>query len=599
VREVTVNHIDGSTEAARFRLLYDLGCAFASRLQLDDVVDVVIVKCREVLGAEAASILLLDAERNELYFPYTAEVDPEVAARLREIRFPADRGIAGAVVKSGEPVCVADVATDTRFYSGVDRRTGAHTRNLLCAPLRSQRGTIGVIEVMNRRGGTFSDDDLAFLDALAGTIAVAIENARMYAQLKEQVVVLERAVREHNELLALRRELDIARSIQQSIVPRRFPERPDVEIFADMLPAQEVGGDFYDFFFIDVERLGVVIGDVSGKGVPAALFMAVTRTLLRSTALSGASPAECLARVNALLIPENTEQLFVTIFYGILNVRTGALDYSNGGHNPPYLLRADGTVEMLARTAGTVLGMLEDVRFNGGTAALDHGDGLFLYTDGITEAMDPAGRLFTDSRLRSALARTKDATPERLIQSIIDEVQRYTDTAAQNDDVTALAVRIGTPQKPRHSSVEASVTITLRNDLAELEGVSDEVEAFGQTHQVPARAVFDVNLCLDEVLTNIISYAYDDGAAHEIIVRLSVNEGSPATQSSRELRIEIEDDGRAFNPLAVEQPELSGPAEERPIGGLGLRLVRKLMTGLEYRRSDGKNVLLMHRVVAQ
>jgi len=412
-------------------------------LQLDEVVAVVITKCREVLGAEAASILLFDPERNELYFPYTAEVDAAAAARLREFRFPADRGIAGAVLRDGEPLCVPDVLADTRFYSGVDRRTGAHTRNLLCAPLRSQRGTIGVIEVMNRRGGTFSTDDLAFLDALAGTIAVALENARMYSELKQQVAVLERAVREHNELLALRRELDIARSIQQAIVPRTFPERPDVMLFADMVPAQEVGGDFYDFFFVAPDRLGLVIGDVSGKGVPAALFMAVTRTLLRSTALTGLSPVECLRRVNALLIPENTEQFFVTVFYGVVDLASGVLHYGNGGHNPPYLLR-DGNVEALPRTAGTVLGMLEEVRFDPATTNLRPGDGLFLYTDGITEAMDPEGDLFTERRLQAALARATSEAPEPVVRSIVEEVRRYSDGAEQADDITAMAVRIGT-----------------------------------------------------------------------------------------------------------------------------------------------------------
>jgi sigma-B regulation protein RsbU (phosphoserine phosphatase) len=437
------NGVDASTEAARFRLLYDLGCAFSSRLQLDDVVAVVIAKCREVLGADAASILLHDVEHNQLYFPYTAELDPTVAARLREIRFPADHGIAGAVLRSGRPLHVPDVTTEARFYSGVDRRTGTVTRNLLCVPLRSQRGTIGVIEVMNRRGGgAFTADDLAFLDALAGTIAVALDNARMYAQLKEQVVTLERAVREHNELLALRRELDIARSIQQSIVPRAFPQRTDMALFADMLPAEEVGGDFYDFFFVDADHLGVVIGDVSGKGVPAALFMAVTRTLLRATALTGARPSECLLRVNSLLIQENTAEMFVTVFYGIVNLRAGTLEYSNGGHNPPYLLRAGGRVEAL-HTGGTVLGMLEDVRFDDRTVTLGPGDGVFLYTDGITEAMDVEGNLFADHRLQDLLADTKGASPEDVIRAVIDAVTCYSGAAEQSDDVTALAVRVG------------------------------------------------------------------------------------------------------------------------------------------------------------
>ncbi len=442
--EASANVAVGSTDTTRLRLLYDLGCAFAAQVELDDLVAVVITKCREVLDAEAAAILLLDPQRHELYFPYIADENAAVAARLRDLRFPADRGIAGSVLQSGKSVRIADATADARFYADVDRRTGLVTRNLLCCPLRSRQGTIGVIQVLNRRSDVgFSDDDLAFLDALAGSIAVAIDNAHMYAQLKEQVAVLKRAVHEHNELLALRRELDIARSIQQSIVPRAFPERTDLRIFADMVPAQEVGGDFYDFFFVDTDHLGVVIGDVSGKGIPAALFMAVTRTLLRSTALAGALPGECLRRVNALLIPENSAEMFVTVFYGILNLRTGTIEYSNGGHNPPYLRRQDGTVEALQRTGGVVLGMLEDVRFAAKTATLRPGDGIFLYTDGITEAMDATGNLFTDRRLQATLAQVKGGTPEDVIHSVVDAVKRYCDNAAQSDDLTALALRVG------------------------------------------------------------------------------------------------------------------------------------------------------------
>src|ERR1700687_2006495 len=290
-------------DGARLRLLYELGCAFAARVDLDDLSALIVAKCRDVLDAEAASILLLDAERNELYFPYVADEDPAVAARLLSLRFPADRGIAGAVIQGGRALRIDDVMADQRFYGGVDRHTGLVTRNILCAPLRSRQGTIGVIQVLNRRGGSFTDDDLDFLDALGGSVAVAIENARFYTQLRQQVAALEEAVHEHNQLVALRHELEIARDIQMSILPRTFPPFPartDFDLFAEMIPAREVGGDFYDFFLIDDERLGLVIGDVSGKGMPAALFMAVSRSLLKSTALKGLAPGEWLQHVNRL-----------------------------------------------------------------------------------------------------------------------------------------------------------------------------------------------------------------------------------------------------------------------------------------------------------
>jgi serine phosphatase RsbU (regulator of sigma subunit) len=423
------------------RLLYDLGCAFAGRAKLEDLVELVLEKCREVLTAESASILLHDAEREELYFPYVAEADAETEKELQELRIPADRGIAGAVLRSGRALKIDDTANDPRFFSGVDRRTGGVTRNLLCAPLRSHHGPIGVIQVRNHKRGGFNAADLAFLDALGGSVAVAIENARMYRQLTDQVEALERAVREHNELLSLRRELDIARDIQQSILPRSFPERPDVGVFAEMIPADEIGGDFYDFFFLDGDRIALLIGDVSGKGVPAALFMAMTRTLLRSAAALCTSPGECLKRVNELLIPDNKAEMFVTVFYGILDIPSGRLEYSNGGHNLPYMLRADGRVEALARTGGTVLGMLGGVDFRTQEAALGREESLLLFTDGVTEAMDVDGELFGEDGLEAVLAACSRRTPTEIVRSIRDAVERHAGIAVQSDDLTALVVR--------------------------------------------------------------------------------------------------------------------------------------------------------------
>ena len=428
----------------RLALLYELACAIAARIELNELNEFVVHKCRQVLDAEGASIQLLDPERGELFFSYVAELDPELSERLRALRFPADRGIAGAVLRSGRPLRVDDVTSDPRFYAGIDCQTGLTTRALLCAPLRTRQGTIGVIQVMNpRRGGAFTDDHLAFLEALAGSIAVAIENARMYAQLKQQFVALEEATRDRAQLLALRRELDIAHSIQQSILPRSFPCRPDLDLFAQMLPAREVGGDFYDFFPVDDTHLGVVVGDVSGKGVPAALFMAVSRTVLRSVALEGIPPAECLRRVNALLCLDNTSELFVTVFYGVLDTRTGELAYSNGGHNPPYVVRGGGRVEPLAGTGGVVLGVFDDLRYRETRVALSPGDWVFLYSDGVTEAMDAEGNLFSDFRLEAVLAAHGRATPEAVTRAVVDEVRRYAARVPQSDDITAMAVRYG------------------------------------------------------------------------------------------------------------------------------------------------------------
>lgn len=199
----------------RASLLYELGCAFAERIEIDELIPLVMAKCREALAAEGAAVLLLDAQRNELYFPYVADGDADAAAQLRELRFPADRGIAGAVLQSGQPMRVDDAASDPRFYGGVDRRTRLTTRALLSVPLTCRQGTLGVMQVLNPlSGGCFTDEDLAFLEALAGSVAVAIENARLYADLKAAAAVLEQRVADRTRELQ-EKNIELERTLTQ------------------------------------------------------------------------------------------------------------------------------------------------------------------------------------------------------------------------------------------------------------------------------------------------------------------------------------------------------------------------------------------------
>lgn len=256
--------------------------------------------------------------------------------------------------------------------------------------------------------------------------------------------MLTRAIESHEKLLGVQRDLSIATRIQQSILRRDFPpypDRADFSIFADMVPAKEVGGDFYDFFFIDNDRLAFVIGDVSGKGVPAAIFMAVCRTLLKAVAMQVINPGESLRRVNAMLIPESDDAMFVTVFYGILNTKTGEVQYSNGGHNSPYLIRSDGTTEQLKDVGGLFLGKLDDLEYDVQKITLQAGDTILLYTDGVTEAMDVGHNLYGDERLVVCLGKTNGASLEGLLQQVKEDIKSHTTGAQQSDDITMLAVR--------------------------------------------------------------------------------------------------------------------------------------------------------------
>ena len=280
---------------------------------------------------------------------------------------------------------------------------------------------------------------------------------RQHEELRESNATLERRVIERTEELRttmaererIGSELRIASDIQRSILPRTFPpfpDRGDFTIYATTIPATEMGGDFYDFFLLDENHLGLVMADVSGKGVPAAIFMAVSRSLIKATALKGGTPAECLTHVNHLLCPDNEAAMFVTVSYGILDTRTGGFVYSNAGHHLPHLIRQDGTLAVLPPTGGMALGVLEDAVFADQKVILHPEDGLFLYTDGVTEAMNGQGEFYMDPRLEHLLVKTHRQSPTEIIQATIDDVRAFAGDAPQADDITLLAIRF-TPHR--------------------------------------------------------------------------------------------------------------------------------------------------------
>ncbi len=260
----------------------------------------------------------------------------------------------------------------------------------------------------------------------------------------DQIRILKKANEEHEELVSLQHDLNIAAEIQHAILPKKFPpfpDRNDFDIHAFMVAAKSVGGDFYDFFMIDHDHIGLVIADVSDKGIPAAIYMAVSRTIIRAAAIKGLSPKECLEYSNQLLCKESVNQMFVTVFYGILNTRTGMFEYSNGGHNPPYVIGLDSTVRGLEKTGDIVLGAMEDVPYHQKSTQFQPGDALFLYTDGVTEAMNISYELYSESRLEAALKDASQHTPGEIIQQVSSSLEAFTLGAQQSDDITMMVVR--------------------------------------------------------------------------------------------------------------------------------------------------------------
>ena len=273
------------------------------------------------------------------------------------------------------------------------------------------------------------------MDDLALTIEKAIG----------QIDYVHASQKEHRQLESLQKDLALASEIQQYFLPSTFPPFPEdcdkLEIYASMEAAKDIGGDFYDFFRIDDDQIGLVIADVCGKGIPAALFMAVSQTILRTKAASNASAAECLTETNRLLADYSVEYMFVTTFYAIYNTKTGHVNYCNAGHNVPYVLRTDGTIEQLPKSSNMMVGAFKEATYQEDSLQLGHGDTLVMYTDGVTEAMNRSDKVFGNKRLEFLLGGLSGLSCQQIVETVKMGISCFVDGAEQSDDMTMLVLR--------------------------------------------------------------------------------------------------------------------------------------------------------------
>ena len=384
-------------------------------------------------------------------------------------------------------------------------------------------------------------------------------------------------------------ELNVAHDIQMSMLPLIFPPFPEHDefgIFATLSPAREVGGDFYDFYFLNENLICFTVGDVSGKGVPSALFMAVTKTLIKSRASSDFSPASIVTHINDELSRDNESCMFVTLYVAILDLRSGEMVVTNAGHNPPLIKRRGGTVEWLRHRHGPVVGAMPGIAYGQDSVQLERGDTVLLYTDGVTEADDGSGNLFGEERLERALADEGDLSLEPLLHALRSVVQGF-EGDEQADDITLLGIRY---MGRRSQGVSPELVISIPNDLGEITKVIDAFKAWGEKGQLPRSVVLPMCMALDEFLNNIISYAYKDDQHHAIQITFErVDDGVVIT---------IIDDGIPFNPFTSALPDTTASIEERDVGGLGIHLVKEMMDEVSYQRRVNQNVVKITKWIA-
>jgi serine phosphatase RsbU (regulator of sigma subunit) len=411
----------------RLELLYRLSQTFNSSLDLGEVLNRVMDEVISVMQAERGFVMLRD-EQGNLAFMAARGIDHST---INEPRFQVSLSIVESVAREGKPMMISDAQVDPRF-SMRQSVTILGLRSILCVPLLFQERILGIIFVDNRiQAGIFSQSDLELLTAIAANAAIAIENARLY-----QLAV---------EKGRLERELQMARQVQSSMLPSETPQVEGWEFAALWQPARQVAGDYYDFIPVGDGQLGLVIADVSDKGMPAALFMATTRSIIRASLDRAASVAEGIAHANRLLCAESANSMFVTLFCARLDPVTGEITYVNAGHNPPIYYQnrsqADmGQIMSLGRT-GMVLGLFEDTPYKEQKLRLKPGDFILFYTDGVTDALNSQEEAYGMDRLQKILIENRLAPAGKMVATLEDSIRSFTDLTAPFDDITVVMVK--------------------------------------------------------------------------------------------------------------------------------------------------------------
>ncbi|OOY50209.1 hypothetical protein BOV94_08230 [Solemya velum gill symbiont] len=531
-KELLADKIGGLGQA-HIEVLADMAQSFAESLDIDDTLRTALRKTMQYLDAEAGSVFLL-VDNDEILECRASEGPVDITG----LRLPAGQGIVGQTVQENDTLIIRDVSKSKSFNVAVDEDTGFQTRSILCAPLTVRGERLGALELINKQGsdGLFSDRDRSFLSALASSAALAMLNARMAADLVEQEKV--------------RKELD-------SLLPPMPPQ--DAPIHGLNIPARGVSGDLYLFFPLSNGRLFFALGDVSGKGIHAALFMAKTVSLIRALAKLEHSPGKLFARLNDEIRETASRGMFITLAAGTFDPASGKVCMTNAGHEPPLFRNIDG--EYVAYPADAPpLGILPDLVFEEVEIMLE-GGAFYLFTDGMTEGFDSEGQALGVAGVKAAIEQHQNLNPQARIQAMVEPL---TDTDTQlRDDITLLVVE--------HQPIQVLAKIEVSALPTNLKGLRDGLREVLVENEIDKALVEKLVLAVGEAVMNVVQHGFDGGGA----------EGRITLEVCKErdgLLFRLMDNAPSMDPAEVTPRDLD---DIRP-GGLGTHFIRELMDSVEF-----------------
>lgn len=426
------------------------------------------------------------------------------------------------------------------------------------------------------------NDSLAEITDGNLNVTVDVRSNAEFASLSDDINSTVNTLKEYIKEASARidKELEYAKQIQLSALPTNFPEHEDYVVFAEMIAAKEVGGDFYDFYKLNDETVAFLVADVSGKGIPAAMFMMTAKTIIKDLAENGLAVNDIFTKANEKLCENNESGMFVTVWMGMLNLVTGNLKYANAGHNPPLLLHENGEFEYLRTRAGFVLAGMEGVHYRINETTLSAGDRIFLYTDGVTEATDAESNLYGEDRLIDFMNKKRSVEAPRLLKALKENIDEFVGEAPQFDDITMLMLDY---KKSNADNMLEKVFPAKENALSDVLGFIEEtLEKIG----CPIKTKMALCIAIEEVFVNIARYAYGDSEGD---VKLSIC----LCEAENTVIFRISDKGVPFDPLKKPDPDITLSAEEREIGGLGIFIAKKTMDNVSYAYENGENILIM------
>ena len=407
-------------EAIRLMAIVEVGKLLNSTLDLDKVLNIILDTAIKNLDADRGTLYLIDREKNELWSKVLQ------GENLIDVRLPIGHGIAGHVAQTGKRVILKDVYKDERFNPEFDKKTGYRTKTMLCTPMKNRENQmIGVFQIINKKTDFFTLDDVHFLDTLSVDACIAIENARL--------------VQEALEKQKIEKELEVAATIQNMIIPKELPAIPGYQIAGKNDPSKQVGGDFYDVIPLKDGKFALIIADVSGKSVSGALLVSTLQASLHAYLESDITITDLVRKLNRIILKNSTTEKYITFFISILDPARNTLETLNAGHNPP-LLHRNGTLIKL-KTGGVPLGMVEFDDFQSETVQLQPGDAVVMFTDGVTEAENEAEDFFSDERLEETVLQCAHEDADAINQRIYSDVKTFEGDAEQADDITLLILK--------------------------------------------------------------------------------------------------------------------------------------------------------------